>query len=33
MWKIEYTDEFGLWWETLSEQQQIDPVVGVELLE
>lgn len=33
MWKVEYTDEFGRWWETLSEQEQIDLVAGVELLE
>ena len=22
MWEIEYTDEFGEWWETLSEDEQ-----------
>jgi hypothetical protein len=33
MWKVEYTDEFEQWWQTLSEQQQIDLVASVELLE
>ncbi len=33
MWKIEYTDEFGCWWQTLTEQEQIDLVASVELLE
>jgi len=33
MWKVEYTDEFGRWWETLSEQEQIDLVACVGLLE
>ena len=22
MWEIEYTDEFGEWWDTLSEEEQ-----------
>ena len=33
MWEIEYTDEFELWWRSLSEQEQIDLVASVELLE
>jgi hypothetical protein len=33
MWKIEYTDEFGRWWKTLTEQEQIDLVASVELIE
>lgn len=33
MWEVEYTDEFELWWRTLSEQEQIDLVASVELLE
>jgi len=33
MWEVEYTDEFGLWWKRLSEQEQIDLVASVELLE
>jgi hypothetical protein len=33
MWKVEYTDEFGLWWRSLTEQEQIDLVASVELLE
>lgn len=33
MWKVEYTDEFGRWWKTLTEQEQIDLVASVELLE
>ena len=31
-WEVEYTDEFGQWWQQLSEGQQ-DPVAArVELL-
>ncbi len=33
MWEVEYTDEFERWWRTLSENEQIDLVAGVELLE
>jgi len=31
VWNVEYTDEFGAWWETLSagEQQAIDGAVGL----
>ena len=32
MWEIEYTDEFEQWWQTLTEDQQQDLVVSVELL-
>lgn len=31
-WKVEYTDEFGQWWQTLSERQQDDVTARVELL-
>lgn len=33
MWEIEYTDEFERWWQSLTEQQQVDLVASVELLE
>jgi len=31
VWEVEYTDEFGAWWDTLSaeEQQGIDAAVGL----
>lgn len=32
MWDVEYTDEFGQWWETLTEDEQESLAVGVELL-
>ena len=32
MWKVEYTDEFEQWWITLTENQQEDIIVGVELI-
>ena len=32
-WKVEYTDEFGTWWETLSEKEQTAVAVTVGLLE
>jgi len=32
-WEIEYTDEFGEWWETLTESEQKDVAVAVGLLE
>ena len=32
-WEVEYTDEFGDWWETLSAEQQADIESSVELLE
>jgi hypothetical protein len=33
MWDIEYTDEFGSWWEILSEEEQTDIAASVGLLE
>lgn len=32
-WEVEYTDEFGQWWETLTENCQDDIAVSVGLLE
>lgn len=32
-WEVEYTDEFGLWWESLSESEQIALAASVSLLE
>lgn len=32
-WGVEYTDEFGAWWNTLSENEQEDVVAHVGLLE
>ena len=32
-WEVEYTDEFGDWWATLSEAEQEDIAAVVELLE
>lgn len=32
MWEIEYTDEFGDWWEGLTEDQQESIAASVELL-
>lgn len=32
-WDIEYTDEFGEWWGTLSEAEQESLAASVELLE
>ncbi len=32
-WEVEYTDEFGLWWETLTEDEQNSVAVVVGLLE
>lgn len=32
-WEVEYTDEFGEWWETLSEKEQISVAAVVQLLE
>jgi hypothetical protein len=31
VWEVEFTDQFGVWWDTLtvSEQQSIDAAVGV----
>ncbi len=33
MWEVEYTDEFGQWWDTLNEAEQIDITAYVGLLE
>jgi hypothetical protein len=33
MWEVEYTDEFGDWWETLSDDERAAIAVRVELLE
>jgi hypothetical protein len=32
-WEVEYTDEFGDWWDTLSEEEQESVTAYVELLE
>lgn len=32
-WEVEYTDEFESWWETLSENEQVDVASTVNLLE
>jgi hypothetical protein len=32
-WEVEYTDEFGEWWETLTEDEQIDVDAYVQELE
>ncbi len=32
MWEIEYTDEFGAWWETLDADEQESIATSVELL-
>jgi hypothetical protein len=32
-WEVEYTDEFGGWWSTLSEAEQNDIEATVRLLE
>ncbi|MFH0821461.1 MAG: type II toxin-antitoxin system RelE/ParE family toxin [Pseudomonadota bacterium] len=32
-WDIEYTDEFGEWWDVLTEEEQESMDAGVELLE
>jgi hypothetical protein len=32
-WEVEYTDEFGTWWESLSEGEQESLAVSVRLLE
>lgn len=31
-WEIEFTDEFGAWWDSLKEAEQKDVAVGVGLL-
>jgi hypothetical protein len=32
MWEVEYTDEFGAWWDSLDEDEQISVAASVELL-
>ncbi len=32
-WNVEYTDEFGMWWNSLSEDEQISLAASVQLLE
>lgn len=32
-WKVEYTDEFGEWWDSLNESEQDDIAATVGLLE
>ena len=32
-WEVEYTDQFGAWWETLSEDDQERVTAAVEVLE
>lgn len=32
-WEIEYTDEFGAWWDTLTDEEQDSIAVSVGLLE
>ncbi len=32
-WMVEYTDEFGAWWETLDEGEQVSVAAVVQLLE
>lgn len=33
MWEVEYTDEFGQWWDTLTQAEQASVEAGVQLLE
>jgi hypothetical protein len=33
MWPVEYTDEFGAWWDTLTEDERIRITASVGLLE
>lgn len=32
-WDMEYTDEFGMWWNSLSEDEQVSLAASVQLLE
>lgn len=32
-WNVEYTDEFGMWWNSLSEDEQVSLAASVQLLE
>lgn len=31
MWKVEYTDEFGHWWQTLTEKERTDLTATIEI--
>ena len=33
MWEVDFTDEFGNWWETLTEDEQESLTVSVKLLQ
>jgi hypothetical protein len=33
MWEVEFTEEFGLWWETLTEDEQVCVDASVRLVE
>lgn len=33
MWEVEYSDDFGKWWDTLTEVEQVDVAACVGLLE
>ncbi len=33
MWEVEYTDEFGEWWQTLTASERVALDAGVRLLE
>lgn len=32
MWEVEFTDEFGQWWDSLTEAEQDAVAVGIELV-
>ncbi len=32
-WNVEYTDEFGAWWQGLTEAEQVSVAASVTLLE
>ncbi|MDP2220021.1 MAG: addiction module toxin RelE, partial [Hydrogenophaga sp.] len=32
-WDVEYTDEFGNWWASLTEDEQVSVAASVQLLE
>ncbi|MEK7830645.1 MAG: type II toxin-antitoxin system RelE/ParE family toxin [Acidobacteriota bacterium] len=32
-WEVEYTDEFGLWWDSLAEDEQDSVDISVDMLE
>jgi len=33
MWEVEYTDHFGHWWNSLTEDEQIDVAAAVGLID